>query len=666
MNDRIREKTRERFFKIQKRNDDGKDIYSASFSSDIALKRGWYTEVLEHTREAINMERAENGLVLLHNHDMDKSIGRAFDIGLREDGKLGGSFKFSSDSEAQRIKAQVDEGVLTDISIRYAIDSERREENDDGAVTYTATMWTPLEVSIVSVPADSTVGIGRHYQELNEGNTMSKNTPNGENNAPGNDGVVNFEGARRAGATEGQLAERQRAADIGALFSEPKYQEPVYQGLRNDAISQGWSVEQTMRKLITVFGNENDDGYTPAATPQTTEGARNQTSVRITEAAEDKLIRGMQDACDVKFSYGDKEALRSKQQDNQFVGMSFVDMARESLRLMGFKDVYRHDARSIVGFALNPMAIPSGGVRGLVGAGTSVFTSLVENIANKQMQIGVEESEETYRQWVRIGSVNSFLQESRVDLSGFSDLDEVPENGEYTHGKMSDGKEYIQAKKYGKLFTITREMLVNDDLNGMARVPREMGRAADRKVGDLVYNILINNPTMQDGTALFAAGHSNVITSGAAPNVTQLDAMKVLMTKQKDRDNNSTSSNIRMRHLIVPIALETTAQILQNAANDPDQASSNKGGGGTRPNPFANTFTTIADARLDADSAVKYYGAASASQTDTIEVAFLNGNEAPALESENGFTVDGVSYKVRREVGVKAIGHRGLVRNAGA
>jgi len=171
---------------------------------------------------------------------------------------------------------------------------------------------------------------------------------------------------------------------------------------------------------------------------------------------------------------------------------------------------------------------------------------------------------------------------------------------------------------------------------------------------------------MQDGTALFAAGHSNVITSGAAPNVTQLDAMKVLMTKQKDRGNNSTSSNIRMRHLIVPIALETTAQILQNAANDPDQASSNKGGGGTRPNPFANTFTTIADARLDADSAVKYYGAASASQTDTIEVAFLNGNEAPALESENGFTVDGVSYKVRREVGVKAIGHRGLVRNEGA
>ncbi|RZV53231.1 MAG: hypothetical protein EX270_08950, partial [Pseudomonadales bacterium] len=677
---------RARHARIEARNEDGKKVYEASLSSETPVRRAGFTEVLRHNENSINMERAARGLVLLFNHDVDKPIGRVSDIGLRSDGKLAGRFTFSNTDAGRERQAQVDEGVLSDISIRYSIDSEERSENDDGETLYTVTGWTPMEASLVSVPADPHVGLGRS-EELPTGNALrdaiqqanrevipmstKETTPKSASNAS-DSGVVNFESARKAGTSEGVLVERQRQADINGLFAAPKYGEAVYSALRDACLNDGSTLEQAQRKLLDLIGHESDDGYT--APQPTTEQGQRASQVRVTESGEDKVIEGMRKALDVKFSLGTTEELQAARQGNEFVGMGFADMARQSLQLQGVEGVYKWDARTAVGYALQPGAMPYTAQRDFVGHGSSVFTSLVENIAEKQMLTGYSEAAETWRQFCRIGSVSSFRQESRTDLSTFSALDEVPENGEYTHGTMSDRAEYITAKKYGKLFSITREMLVNDDVSGMSRAVTEIGRAAERKIGDLVYAILNNGTSstapyaMSDSAALFAArastSGSNSRTSGAAPSVSELNAMKILMSGMKDFSGGGVGSGHRISYLVVPVALETTALVLQNATNDPTSNAATSGDantGGMKPNPFAGTFQTIADQRLDDTSTAVYYGLADPTRADTIEVAFLNGNQTPQLESENGFTVDGITYKVRQEVGVKALSWVGMV-----
>jgi HK97 family phage major capsid protein/HK97 family phage prohead protease len=106
------------------------------------------------------MSRAARGLPLLYNHDTGQPIGRLEDVALRSDGKLGAEMRFSRSARAQEIRQDVVDGILTDTSIGYRIDAWT-EARDGQDVTYTATRWTPMEGSIVPVPADDSVGINR-------------------------------------------------------------------------------------------------------------------------------------------------------------------------------------------------------------------------------------------------------------------------------------------------------------------------------------------------------------------------------------------------------------------------------------------------------------------------------------------------------------------------
>lgn len=108
------------------------------------------------------MSRAANGLPLLYNHDTDQPIGRLEEVALRKDGRLGGMIRFSRNTRAQEVRMDVEDGILTDMSVGYRINEwvEERTAGSDQA-TYRATNWTPMEGSIVPVPADHTVGINR-------------------------------------------------------------------------------------------------------------------------------------------------------------------------------------------------------------------------------------------------------------------------------------------------------------------------------------------------------------------------------------------------------------------------------------------------------------------------------------------------------------------------
>lgn len=326
---------------------------------------------------------------------------------------------------------------------------------------------------------------------------------------------------------------------------------------------------------------------------------------------------------------------------NPYRGYSLLELARASLERNGVKTG-----------SMDKMAL----VAASFTHSTSDFTNLLANVAEKAMLKGYEEAEETFQLWTSEGTLPDFKQAKRVDLNLFPALAQVAEGAEYTYATVGDRGETIQLATYGKMFSITRQAIINDDLAAFTKVPQRMGRAAIRTVGDLVYAVLTGNPTMGDGTALFHATHNNLLSS-AAINTTSVDAMRVAMAKQTD--GSARALNIKLGTLLVPIALEGTAKVVRDSEFEVGASNRNN----TVPNMVRGIFDVIADPRLDTASATNWYGAGNPALFDTIEVAYLDGNKTPTLEQERGWNVDGVEFKVRLDAGVKALDYRALAKN---
>ncbi len=138
-----------------------------SFSSEAPYRRHFGLQLLDHGEGAVDLGRLNGSGVLLFNHNVDRVLGKVLRAWV-ENGRGYAEVEFDTDEEAERIFGKVKSGTLKTTSVRYQVD--RWEEVKAGAASadgrFTgpcsiARKWTPLEVSIVSVPADATVGVGR-------------------------------------------------------------------------------------------------------------------------------------------------------------------------------------------------------------------------------------------------------------------------------------------------------------------------------------------------------------------------------------------------------------------------------------------------------------------------------------------------------------------------
>ncbi len=330
-----------------------------------------------------------------------------------------------------------------------------------------------------------------------------------------------------------------------------------------------------------------------------------------------------------------------RQNDNVYNGMTLREYARMSLTERGV-GVAAYNPMQMVGLAMTHT--------------TSDFGNILLDVANKSLLQGWEESQETFEAWTKKGQLSDFKTAHRVGLGGFPSLRKVREGAEYKYVTTTDNSETIALATYGEIFSITRQAIINDDLNQLTDVPMKMGRAAKATIGDLVYAVLTGNPKLSDGKALFSSDHKNLATG--AIDVTNLDAGRQLMRVQKEPSTGRTL-NIRPAFLLVPTALETVA-------NQTIKSASVKGADVNAGiiNPIQNFATVIGEPRLDDNSAKSWYLAA-AQGMDTIEVAYLNGVELPYIDQQEGFSSDGIATKVRIDAGVAPLDYRGLVKSSG-
>jgi HK97 family phage major capsid protein/HK97 family phage prohead protease len=145
-----------------------------TFSSEIELER-WrgVVEVLSHAPDAVDMSRLSAGAPLLFNHDMDEYVGVVESAVIGADRKGRCVVRFSESEDAEKVWRDVQAGILRNVSVGYRIHEVKLTEERDGIDVYTVTRWEPYEVSIVTVPADISVGIGRSVRSMFEKQTSS-------------------------------------------------------------------------------------------------------------------------------------------------------------------------------------------------------------------------------------------------------------------------------------------------------------------------------------------------------------------------------------------------------------------------------------------------------------------------------------------------------------
>ena len=598
-----------------------------SFSSETPYGRWFGDEILCHDEECINLERFNNGLgTVLFNHDRDAVVGHIEKVWL-EDNRGKALVRFDTDEQSETIFQKVQSGTLQGVSVGYAINRYEVLEDEDTKSTngrfngpaYVVTDWEPLEISIVSVPADPTVGVGRSAEEIHtsidtqEDNTRMDQEKNLEvqevKSAPVETGLT------QADLQKAMEQERKRTSEITAMFRDFDVEGA------DEAIVLGKSVEEAREMVMDQLRARNKG-----------------VSVTMGEAESDKFRAAAQDAVLMAAGIPVADAAPGAQ---ELRGYSMVEMARESLRRESGSTVNFGDNMELARAAINS---------------TSTFPAIMSNLANKSVMVGFNEAETTYQIWAGKGSNRDFKEAARVALSEAGTLELVPEGGQFKQDSFGEASARTKVATYGKLFSLTRQAIINDDLGLFSKIATKYGSAAKRLVNKMVYAQLTGNVKMQDNVALFDSKHGNVAGTGEALSVKAIAKAITAMRRQKGITGEATL-NITPKYLVVPPELEVTAYQIVNSTAAVDGVNSGV------VNPYKGRFIVVADAELTDPDA--WYLVADATQHDTIEVTYLNGVETPRLETRQGFDVDGIEYKVAFDCGVSALDFRGLYKNAG-
>ena len=348
----------------------------------------------------------------------------------------------------------------------------------------------------------------------------------------------------------------------------------------------------------------------------------------------------MNDASDALLMRANVPVKNASDGSRELASMSLMDMAKKSVELTG-KSTILMSKTQILNEAF--------------GHSTADFGKLLGNTAGKALRQAYEDEYGSHEIWTGEAEVPDFKEQSLVQLSEAPDLDRVVEGGEYTYGSFSDSGMTFSISKFGKLYSMTWEAMINDDLQAFTRLPQAFGKSAKRLEADLVYEVLTGNPTLQDGKALFHTAHGNLVTGVTGLTVSSLSEPRAMMRKQKGVNSN-VPINVVPRFLIVPAAMETTAEQLLASVVDPSKSNDTV-------NPeFIRGLTLVVDSRLDAVDEQDCYLAASPSQVDTITRAYLANHARPHFETRDGWEVDGWSIKCRHPFAAVPVDYRGLVK----
>ena len=543
-------------------------------------------------------------------------------------GQLVGRGIFSTAPEAEGPWIKVRESHITDFSVGYrVIESQWVPQNEtvtiknrkfEGPVKV-ATRWRPKELSAVTIGAD----------EL----AKARSDTEPETTSAGQPATRTRKELTMPEKDEIRAQERERIANIEVLCRHFN----IDPDKQRSMIDNGTSIEEARKFVLDIetsrlpsgigYRGPIDDGGHPATILK-------DESEKFRDAASDGLA--------IRANIPVKQPAPGA---NHYASDTLLSVAKNcclknSIRVHGLS------SSQIIERAL----------------GTSDLPFIMSNVAGKALLHGHMAYPSVCRQLCRETDTKDFKEQYRNRLSEQELPEEVPEHGDYQYSAVSEEKESFSLTTYGKIFSVTRQAIINDDLGALTATPRAQGASVARLIDQSILSHLVGNAVMGDGIALFdASDHKNFVASGngAAPGLSTLAASFLAMRTQTALGGSFL--NIVPRFILAPAALEyTVMQLLNSTADLTDSKNSGVA------NPYYKTLEPVIHPYLDNALSTGWYVLASPNEFDTLELSFLQGNRGPVLEQRPGWTVDGIEFKVRVDFAVKSLDWRGMYYNYGA
>lgn len=607
-------------------------FFREPFDEELSLKDG-------HVR----LDRFNKGAPLLADHStwsIRNQLGIIERAWLRN-GEGRAVVRFSQREDVEPIWQDVRTGILRSVSIGYRV-HKAEDVTPKGAEVRVlrAVDWEPWEISFVTVPADADAGTRQApttypcelvHRAMPEPEVTTTATPAPQETQP-TGGETRAATPPVAPATpapsgptpeqlreEGMRQERERAAAIRAQCARVGLSSEFTEGL----VARGQSLDASRAAIIDEVARTRDDGSTPGA-------------IRVDVGVTEDVRRREAVANALEHRLNPKTELTDA--GRRFMGRSLIEMNRMLLEQRGI---------NLDGHSKSYIAERS-------FQSSSDFPAILQNVGSKTLARFYDEAERTWDPLARLSNLPDFKEVSRVQLGGATKPAKVNENGEFKRGKVAEGKETWGLATYGNIVPFTRQLLINDDLGAFSRIMEMQARDIRELENDLIWALITTPHVMADGNSIFHTSRAN--TGTGVINVANVGAAREKMRKQKGL-GGETRLNLRPSYLIVPAALETAAQQFLAQTTPATDANAN---------PFKRLLTPIAEARLDDDSALKWYLAATPAAVDMIEYGYLEGEQGPQFSTREGFDVDGVEYKVRLDFGATVPDFRGFYRSTGA
>ena len=626
---------------------------------------GWddlveFDEELIVTPGSVRLERMQGGAPFLDTHrgwSLASVLGSVVPGSVRIEGGRGyARVRLTEAPDAEPSIRRVLERHVS-ISVGYRVHRYEITKREGQREHWRAVDWEPLEISAVPMPADPgahiragetrpdaldrclliraeapSAGPAGHKRKT----TMTDDTA----------GSIPEPEARTTAppATPAPPAALSPAIDIDAARAEANRsaaeilriceRHDLPQGFAADLIGRGLNLDQARAAVLDRLALEDMVGARTAepapAAPRSTGSA--DTAYR--DAMSEALLHRHAPA---DFQLSDR--------GRDFRGLSLIELARHAL-----------ERRGVPTRGLSKMEVATEALLGRAGLhSTSDFPFILANVANKTLRRAYESTPRTFTAWARQRTIVDFKPVSVTQLAGAPNLLAVPESGEFTYGTIGEGREVYALLTYGRIVGITRQVLINDDLDAFTRVPAAYGAAAADLESDIVYSILIGNPVMADGQPLFHATHANLGTAGAISETTLAEAYR-LFGNQRGLEGRQIS--VLPRFIITPPGVRSVEARKNVTATTPSAVAG--------VNAFANRLEPVEEPRLiPSAGADPWFLAADPARIDTVEFAYLEGQQGVYTETRTGFEVDGIEIKARHDFAAKAIDWRGLLRNAG-
>ncbi len=620
--------------------------------------RGWDPEYVDEElatdRAAVRLDRINRGGPVLNSHssfDLSRQIGVVVEGSARMEGGEGvATLRLSNREDVAGIVQDIRDGIIRNISVGYIVhryDVSEPETRNDRPL-WRAVDWEPVEISFVPIPADA--GAGTRSADPTQGGfpcliSRAANLPahqevrmTNPNELPaGQDApAVTTEVATRAApapapapAPAGVTATLIRTLAGNAML-------PATEVL--DLMARHDEKPFTHDELVAEIGKRwaaKDEA------PQAQFGS----PARVTVDERDK-VRGAAIEAIVHRGTVSREPL--KEGGELFRGRSLVEIGAE---LAGLNTRGKTRIELVDEVLARSTHV------------TSDFPLVLAAVSNKFLRNTYEAAPRTFLPFTRVRTVADFKNINVIALGDAPRFLPVPEGGEIKFGTMGEDSAVYAVASFGRALTVSRRMLVNDDMDAFSRLPQAFGRAAADLEGDTVYPILTGNFAMRTGGNLFQTGAvrgANLAATGTAITVDTVGVGEAVMMNQRGIGPDGTATggsplNIRPAFIITGTARSVQARQLVASTIVPNQTAS--------VNPFAGQLQPIVDSRVPNNM---WFLAADYNAVDTLEIAYLEGAVGPTVSQFPEVTRDGIVMRALHDFGASAIDYRGLYRNPGA